>query len=94
MLSLIKRQKKYTQGTEEIVNESYPYYWIGVLSQTDTAQIVLATIESLGHDSQQFVVSRITIRLCQQEFRKERTKLIQQRFCKFRFRGSCCTLGW
>ncbi|ESO02979.1 hypothetical protein HELRODRAFT_80695 [Helobdella robusta] len=68
-----KKMKKYTRGTEEIVNEKLSLILDRcAISDRDEARIISATIESLGHDSQQYIVSRSVIRLRRQEFRKER----------------------
>jgi len=50
------------------------------ISDRDAIRIVSATAEALGHDSHNLIVSRSAIRLRRQQFRKQRDKLIQNRF--------------
>ncbi|ESO06019.1 hypothetical protein HELRODRAFT_160132 [Helobdella robusta] len=52
-----KKMKKYTRGTEEIVNEKlFLILDRCAISDRDAARIISATIESLSHDSQQYIV--------------------------------------
>ena len=84
-----KKEKKYTRGTEEIINEKLSLLLDScAISDRDAARITSATIESLGHDSQQFIVSRSVTHLHWQEFGKERIKLLQQRFINSDLEGA------
>src|SRR5215469_9960870 len=75
------KKRKYSRGRKEIITEKLSLLLDRCkISDREAVRIISATAEGFGHDVQNLTISRSTVRLRRQKFRKQRALLIKNRF--------------
>uniref|UniRef100_A0A8D8XNF0 Uncharacterized protein n=1 Tax=Cacopsylla melanoneura TaxID=428564 RepID=A0A8D8XNF0_9HEMI len=75
------KKKKFTRGSQDVLTEKLSILLDRCkVSDRDAVRVLFSTAEALGHDAQDLLISKSTVRRRRQKFREERFQVIKDKF--------------